>query len=397
MCAIPNVTRSRDVPSTEERLNIAREEKAESLRATQRGDELLRGLEATCLYWTSGWWTYKFCYSEGITQFHAQPPGPTVPMFPPKEDPNAGVYNLGKRRAASEEESSDPGLTFNSKSTLKALVLNYSRGTYCPIIGAERKTDVYFQCSSTTNDRIAYVKEVSSCRYSLVVLTPRLCHDVAFQTTGAGEINQISCSLISDEPVLSAIESIDQGIDSSELTDQARALGDTIEEAQLDLGQKPDLSHLTFGEVPEALKEMMKSDERAKPVGGARPPDKRDEAIAKDSPEIDRLSSALEMANDIADQLEEGTMTVNGESIFDAKNENVEFDVELQDEHGAPLGNVVMKVVDGEIVIELEEELAKVHEEKESKLLEHQNQAARQKIPADVQAGFDRFLGRDEL
>ena len=75
LCSIP-IIEPPPKNETSEAEAIA-EEKKELARATDRGWELLQDLGAgNCLYFISGWWSYSFCYSEGVTQFHQTPPQP---------------------------------------------------------------------------------------------------------------------------------------------------------------------------------------------------------------------------------------------------------------------------------------------------------------------------------
>ena len=52
--------------------------------ATERGRrELLAGMEGSCItYFVSGWWSYSFCYNDGVRQFHPLPTGRNVPDVP---------------------------------------------------------------------------------------------------------------------------------------------------------------------------------------------------------------------------------------------------------------------------------------------------------------------------
>ncbi|CCG83293.1 putative Misfolded glycoproteins degradation protein Yos9 [Taphrina deformans PYCC 5710] len=407
LCAVPNRTIPVESPTAEERLQLAERKREESLRATARGKELLDGLDNTCLYWVSGWWTYRFCYSEGITQFHPLPPVPGTPNWPPKEDPNAGIYSLGTRTSASSSPAQvkmvGEDTTFSNSGESKSLVMTYGKGTYCPVIGAERRTEVQFQCSPSTNDRIAYVKEVSSCQYLMVIQTARLCHDVAFQDSVKEPSNTILCSVISDGsslPSLSEVkETQDRGSRSDDQTNLQSHIPDTglssLVEDESEPELKASLSHLSFGALPDGLSKLLRDEVNADTKAQEAPQESIHTKKVLEEISENRLSTAEELASDIAARLEDGTMQVNGKSIFDKKNENVEFDVELQDENGELLGSVVMKVVDGEVVIEMEEDL--VADKKKQESVDNENERARGNMPAHVQATFDRFIGRDEL
>lgn len=102
LCSIPQVTK----PAQESRLNntvTITEERKELARANNRGWELLRSMQGNnCLYFVGGWWSYQFCYNQGVRQFHQLPPSRGMPMWPPVEDPNVGGYQLGTYTAPKE-------------------------------------------------------------------------------------------------------------------------------------------------------------------------------------------------------------------------------------------------------------------------------------------------------
>ncbi len=49
------------------------EEARELVRASTRGWELMSSLNGQCMFYVSGWWSYSFCYSDEVVQFHALP------------------------------------------------------------------------------------------------------------------------------------------------------------------------------------------------------------------------------------------------------------------------------------------------------------------------------------
>ena len=94
LCTIPVVARAEQAADANDTLSKQEEEK-ELARATDRGWELLSGMQGSCIYFISGWWSYRFCYNEGVRQFHQLPPSRGVPPFPPVEDPGVDGYTLG--------------------------------------------------------------------------------------------------------------------------------------------------------------------------------------------------------------------------------------------------------------------------------------------------------------
>lgn len=168
LCSIPQVTKpSPHQPSaTNETLSKLEEEK-ELARATDRGWELLSGMQGDCVYFISGWWSYRFCYNDGVRQFHQLPPSRGVPVFPPMEDPAIEGFTLGRYRGVESGAASDKQEARNevggsdvdayekgdAKTTTalgelvqrgesRYLVQRLEGGTKCDLTGRDRKIEV---------------------------------------------------------------------------------------------------------------------------------------------------------------------------------------------------------------------------------------------------------------
>ncbi|KAK6533009.1 Protein OS-9 [Arthrobotrys megalospora] len=198
LCSIPLVNPPPKLNATERRKNKSEEDK-EVARATVSGTELLRAMEGTCLYFISGWWSYSFCFNDHIKQFHQLPPANGVPALPPVEDPHAASYILG--RAAVPDRDAKPDMPkegvvmeMQANGELKYLVQKLAGGTLCDITGKERRIELQYHCSPhASQDRIGYIKEVTTCCYLMVIYTPRLCSDAAFQPPAESRANTIEC------------------------------------------------------------------------------------------------------------------------------------------------------------------------------------------------------------
>ncbi|KAK6505502.1 Protein OS-9 [Arthrobotrys musiformis] len=208
LCSIPIVQPPPKLNATERRKNKSEEDK-ELARATVSGTELLRGMEGSCLYFISGWWSYSFCYNDHIKQFHQLPPANGVPALPPVEDPHAASYILG--RAAVPDRDAKPDMPVKqpkdgavmemaANGELKYLVQKLAGGTLCDITGKERRIELQYHCSPhASQDRIGFIKEVTTCCYLMVIYTPRLCSDAAFQPPAESRANQIECLEVMNE------------------------------------------------------------------------------------------------------------------------------------------------------------------------------------------------------
>ena len=226
LCAIPPPPPT-PTPNANATLRDHEAETAELARATDRGWDLLQDMSGQCLYFISGWWSYQFCYSQSVKQFHPLPPGGNVPLFPPVEDPTTPTYVLGRfgekkinrhRLPANGGEGGaiDGGLapedgegsstTIQAKGTPSSRYLSQklTGGTVCDLTGAPRRIEVQFHCHQHGADRIGYIKETSTCSYLMVIHTPRLCNDVAFLPEQEEQADQVVCTEVISESEIPA-------------------------------------------------------------------------------------------------------------------------------------------------------------------------------------------------
>ncbi|OWY43964.1 glycoside hydrolase [Alternaria alternata] len=226
LCSIPVIPEEipqNDTTSAEE---AEAEEEKELLRAADRGWELLEGMKGNCIYYVSGWWSYSFCYKDEVKQFHQLPQSRGVPHYPPVEDTSVHSFVLGKYPKEEKNKKADAQKTLGSeqgskeafddegdageeeergleisrletKGSSRYMVQRLSDGTECDLTGKPRKIDVQFHCNPQSADRIAMIKETSTCSYLMIVDTPRLCHDVAFTPPQENLAHPITC-----EPVI---------------------------------------------------------------------------------------------------------------------------------------------------------------------------------------------------
>jgi protein OS-9 len=177
---LPYVAPSEGTTSATNR--TAEEEEKELALATQRGWELLNGMDGSCIYFVSGWWSYSFCYNHGVRQFHPLPSGRNVPLYPPVEDKSVAAYVLG-RFEGSEEPAHQEDDEVDDEESLKAkgskqkempktksvgkleikgqtryLVQNLGGGTVCDLTGEERSIEVQVRksrfCASTASNKV---------------------------------------------------------------------------------------------------------------------------------------------------------------------------------------------------------------------------------------------------
>lgn len=209
LCKIPQVLLQ--VNETEDAAGSEAEH--DLIAAADRGWQSLKDMEGQqCLYYTTGWWSYMFCYNSYVKQYHALPASQTR-QWPPAEDPNTPSYVLGTYDSINNKKATIDGppkpeagdLQTQSETTF--LVQKLDDGTPCDLTGKPRKVEVQYHCSPGTQDRIGWIKETATCAYQMVVYTSRLCNDVVFQPPKQAHLNQIECTQILTHEEIGALSS----------------------------------------------------------------------------------------------------------------------------------------------------------------------------------------------
>ncbi|OBT56893.1 hypothetical protein VE04_02339, partial [Pseudogymnoascus sp. 24MN13] len=293
----PHLTsaRSRASPTEERNLTSEALHKAslalELSRANTHGWELLAPLGKSCLYYTSGWWSYKFCYNDSITQFQRRARAqPGRPQFPPVRDPRTPQFVLGRAKKVPGQDSKTHGKFYDDGSSETAecesdlelrgsqeedseyyeddeikgilqdngdnryLAQKMKSGTLCDLTMRPREIEIQYHCLATGVDRVAWIKEVTTCSYLMVVHTPRLCKDVAFQPQPQAETLEILC-----KPIIGEEE--EEGTTGSSSTDSAPQEPAASGEAAADTSEN----------AADILKSLAKERAKDKPliIGGA--------------------------------------------------------------------------------------------------------------------------------
>jgi protein OS-9 len=204
LCTIPHVEAAKK-NATQESTTKADHEN-ELAGAADRGWELLQDMEGKpCLYFSTGWWSYSFCYNSQIKQFHSLPPGANgAPLYPPTEDPETPSYILGNfepkkvegKKDTSSGRAESPATEVQTRAETSYLVQKLNGGTPCDLTGKERKVEVQFHCHPQSTDRIGWIKETATCTYLMIIYTPRLCNDIAFLPPREVKANPIHCTEI---------------------------------------------------------------------------------------------------------------------------------------------------------------------------------------------------------
>lgn len=278
LCSIPITPPP--APDNQTANELAKAEEARELvRATMHGWELLSELGDHCLYFMSGWWSYKFCENREIVQFHAA--AATKPNQAPKKDPNTIEYVLGAvpsipttslQTSRQDPDSKPLPAELQVKGDQRYLVQKLEGGTICDLTNRERTIEVQYHCvPGLKQDRISWIKEVTICAYLMVVNTPRLCEDVAFLPPQEAKANPISCQLIVDEnitpPLLGQEKS--QTDNAADVSEQEQTSNDQIPLKDPPVKKEPVV---VGGVVVGARNVLSSGDEAGKPPVKLSPP-----------------------------------------------------------------------------------------------------------------------------
>lgn len=119
----------------------------------------LASLKGTCLYRMESWWTYEFCFGQGVRQFH--------------QDPQTGQrlseFWLGRFDATVSALSVVP--------ETKLVKQMFVGGTVCDLNGASRSIEVRYLCNDKASGVtfVGELQEPSTCAYQLSIVTPLVC------------------------------------------------------------------------------------------------------------------------------------------------------------------------------------------------------------------------------
>lgn len=194
--------------------SIALEKKRDELvrqEAKSKALQLLEPLKEKCLYYVEGYFMYSLCYGNEITQFHPAQvqSNPEVPI--PEE--GTDQYILGRFNKADQDQKADVvkerfDVTVQSSDAgTKYLSQRLGGGTICDLTGFERNIEIQYYCNhKVPNDMIAWIKEVKTCSYEVLVYSPRLCTEMAFATPKEHDVHSIMCRLVVSDQDLNEIK-----------------------------------------------------------------------------------------------------------------------------------------------------------------------------------------------
>ncbi|KAI9593053.1 hypothetical protein BDF19DRAFT_177215 [Syncephalis fuscata] len=215
----------------------------------QNATKLLEPMAGSCIYNNQGWWTYEFCYGKSIRQIH-EPIDDTdeavthelgkyskrIPIttndvisgpvsFESDDTAAVDVSSNGQSESATAVSGNRDGATAPDLSgERRFLTQHWTGGSICDLTGKQRSIEVQFFCNQQEGEKISYADEPGTCRYVMIVHTPRLCQDPVFAGVQRGEADKINCQLVvKDEVYLRAKERAHARINKKNIKETAAA------------------------------------------------------------------------------------------------------------------------------------------------------------------------------
>lgn len=149
--------------------------------------DVLLGDMKKCSYRLEPFWTYELCHGKKITQYHEEKNaegGISRTEFFLGQITKDEIHNILSNPKASET-SLDGKRTVPTRRIEEKETPYYSvkmdNGSPCELNSKPRKTTIIYICHPTSNNEILSVKEVTTCDYEVIVLTPTLCANPAYQ------------------------------------------------------------------------------------------------------------------------------------------------------------------------------------------------------------------------
>ncbi|KAJ2523274.1 Protein OS-9 [Coemansia sp. RSA 1939] len=242
LCKIPRVIETQEEEEEEEE----EEEKSskdgagegemsrtERRRAIERGVELLEPLKSDCITYVSEYWSFEYCHNMHVRQFHRSTPdrngrvleveyrlgdyasrkpvGATTTAAAKEDDGALDSAAVAHGARSSVPDGADAALTtrISAIGRTRFLTQVWGGGTLCDITRQPRQVEVQFHCDANGPERIALVEEIESCRYVVVVNTPRLCADPMFYNAAVSAVHDIPCQhVVPDHSYRRVVDSI---------------------------------------------------------------------------------------------------------------------------------------------------------------------------------------------
>lgn len=144
------------------------------------------------------YWTYELCHGRYLRQFHE----PSVIHKAKPQEYHLGRYSMAdfekteaqfmaKIKKYKSEGKKLPSVIVEGTS-MPYIEFNYTGGTLCNLNNRERVTRVLYVCSENSKHELHSVKEIFTCEYEAIVLSPILCLHEDFKVSQDKE-HQTKC------------------------------------------------------------------------------------------------------------------------------------------------------------------------------------------------------------
>ena len=282
LCRYPSFVELRALDQQSKKRQLSGDEEARILRT---GLELLEPMRGRCIYQKQGWFTYAFCYGDKVRQYRADEKQILIKLSGDntesavtsidQQDETQPAFVLGRwsqelepsESARAPSEPGSPGSELAPASDVgsshwfvrvngvlegqQACIKQvWTSGTICDMNGLPRTIEVqYFCAENRKDDRIMYIKEVTTCNYIIAIQTPRLCKEPAFRDRGEKPKQSIHCRLITPDDVEERNAYVAQ-VDAQHGHAQAAMQGETdydVAEEYFDATDSLDFGEANFG------------------------------------------------------------------------------------------------------------------------------------------------------
>lgn len=155
---------------------------------------------SSCSYRIESYWTYEVCHGNYIKQFHEEREGKTSK----RQEYFLGKWDKQKTEKLRKTLEDKDGEKLKYKKidglSLPYLEFEMTDGTLCDLINNQpRVTKVLYVCYAPGKNEVYSLKEVSTCNYEVIILTPTLCAHPSFKPTVTAE-NNINCVPLDESP-----------------------------------------------------------------------------------------------------------------------------------------------------------------------------------------------------
>ncbi|XP_030024178.2 endoplasmic reticulum lectin 1 isoform X1 [Manduca sexta] len=158
-------------------------------------------MQKMCSYRLDSYWSYEVCHGRYVRQYHEEREGKHVNV----QEYYLGHWSIEKQAKletdmkAAEEAKRAPKTTKVEGMKLPYVELAMDDGTICDLSGKPRLTRVQYVCYSHGKHEVYSFKEIATCEYEIIILSPLLCEHPQFKPRDVTE-NTIDCVPVGDAP-----------------------------------------------------------------------------------------------------------------------------------------------------------------------------------------------------